>query len=50
MWKLALNGKQPFVSGKDWGSWVLPLGIVRLFPEQLKPAVRNDRRSVGSNF
>lgn len=50
MWKLALNGKQPFVSGKDWGFWVLPLGIVRLFPEQLKPAVRNDRRSVGSNF
>jgi hypothetical protein len=36
--------------GKDRGSWILPLGTVRLFPKQLKPAFGNGRKSVGSNF
>lgn len=49
-WKPALKGKKLFVSGKGWRSWMLPLERVRPFPKRLKPALRNDRRSVGSNF
>lgn len=44
-----MNGKQPYNSGKDQGSWMLTLGV-RHFPKQPKLALRNDRRSVGVIF